>query len=248
MSRATGRDPAIAVWVVAGVCWLVTTVFVVAGNAEHGHHGAAVAQFTVPGLAAFLGVWLVMVGAMMLPTTVPLVRLYVAASGRAPGAVSARAAFFAGYLAVWTGFAALALAADTGVRALVERSAWLAARPDLVLGAALVGAGAFQLSPLKNACLTVCRNPMSFLWQHYRRGLGGGWRVGWRHGIACVGCCWALMLVMFATGVGSLLWMLGLTVVMVVEKTSRRGARLVEPVGIGLLVVGLAVAAHAAVG
>jgi predicted metal-binding membrane protein len=91
---------------------------------------------------------------------------------------------------------------------------------------------------LKNACLTACRNPVGFLWQHYRRGAAGGWRLGLRHGVSCLGCCWALMVVMLATGVGSLVWMVGLTAVMVVEKTARRGALLVVPVGVVLLVAG----------
>jgi predicted metal-binding membrane protein len=99
-------------------------------------------------------------------------------------------------------------------------------------------AGAFQFSRLKNACLTACRSPESFLWQHYRRGARGGFALGARHGLSCVGCCWALMLVMFATGVGGLAWMLALTAIMVAEKTTRVGARLVVPVGIAFLLVG----------
>ena len=77
---------------------------------------------------------------------------------------------------------------------------------------------------------------MSMLWQHYRRGVAGGWRLGTRHALNCLGCCWALMLLLFGTGVGSLVWMLGLTAVMVAEKTARWGARLSAPVGAMLLV------------
>ena len=232
------RDPGVVLWAVAGVCW-VGTVWLVAGAGGMGHHGAVFERWTGPlRLGAFLAVWLVMIGAMMLPTVVPMVRLFGAVTARAPGPTAARLTFLAGYLAVWAAFAVLALLADQAVHALVATWAWLAARPDLLLGATLVLAGAFQFSPLKNACLTACRNPVGFLWQHYRRGAAGAWRLGLRHGVSCLGCCWALMLVMIGTGIGSLAWMAGLTAVMVIEKTARRGARLVLPVGVVLLVAG----------
>jgi predicted metal-binding membrane protein len=150
----------------------------------------------------------------------------------------ARIALYLGYLAVWTAFAPVALFADAGLHLLVHSWPWLEAHEGVILGSALLMAGAFQFSRLKNACLTACRSPESFLWQHYRRGARGGFALGARHGLSCVGCCWALMLVMFATGVGGLAWMLALTAIMVAEKTTRVGARLVVPVGIAFLLVG----------
>jgi len=234
------HDPGVALWVVAGVCWVGTVWLVVAAGGS-GHHGVVLESPDWPWplrIGAFLAVWLVMIGAMMLPSVVPVARLFGAVTARAPRPAPARVAFLGGYLAIWTGFAGLALLGDAAVGALAAGWAWLAARPGLVLGATLLVAGAFQFSPLKNACLTACRNPVGFLWQHYRRGPAGAWRLGLRHGVSCLGCCWALMLVMFGTGVGSLAWMVGLTAVMVVEKTARRGARLVAPVGIVLLVAG----------
>lgn len=232
------RDPGVVLWVVAGACW-VGTGWLVVGAGGVGHHGTVLERSTGPlQLGAFLAVWLVMIGAMMLPTVVPVVRLFAVVTARAPDPARARLAFLAGYLAVWTAFAALALIVDAAVHALVAAWPWLAARPGLLLGTTLVLAGAFQFSPLKDACLTACRNPVGFLWQHYRRGAAGGWRLGARHGLSCLGCCWALMVVMLATGVGSLVWMVGLTAVMVVEKTARRGALLVVPVGVVLLVAG----------
>ena len=241
-------DPGPALWAVAAGCWAATVVLVVAGGDELGHHDQVLEQSAWPWparLAAFLAVWMVMIGAMMLPTVVPLARLFTAVSGRAPHPHRARAGLYGGYLAVWAAFAPLALAGDAGVHAAVHRWGWLEARAGLVLGGALLLAGAYQLSSLKNACLTACRDPASFLRQHYGRGVPAALRLGVRHGLSCVGCCWALMLVMFATGVGSLIWMAALTSVMVVEKTSRWGARLVTPVGIGLLVAGAVVSAAA---
>jgi predicted metal-binding membrane protein len=239
------RDPAVAVWVAAGVCWLLTAWLVVAGGHELGHHDVVLERSTWPWpvrTVGFLAVWLVMIGAMMLPTVVPLVRLFAAASARAPRPGRAMAALGAGYVAVWAAFAPLALLGDAGVHALVDGWAWLAARPELVLGTTLVLAGLFQFSRLKNACLTACRNPVGFLWQHYRRGAAAAWLLGVRHGLSCLGCCWALMLVMFGTGVGSLAWMLALTAVMVAEKTARWGGRIVGPVGVALLLAGITVA------
>ena len=232
-------------WTIAGVCWAGTLALALTGGHELAHHDAVLTSSTMlwPGrIGAFLVVWLIMVAAMMVPTVLPLVRLFWPVSARAPHPGRDRAGFWAGYLVVWTAFGPLALLGDLGVHAMVDTWAWLAERPELVLGATLVIAGAFQFSPLKNACLTACRNPAAFLWQHYRRGPAGGWQLGLRHGLYCLGCCWALMLVMFATGVASLAWMLALTGVMVVEKTTSYGARWVAPVGIALVAGGLAVA------
>ena len=102
----------------------------------------------------------------------------------------------------------------------------------------LLLAGAFQFTPLKDACLRACRHPASFLRRHYRRGPGGAFALGARHGMFCVGCCWALMLVMFAAGAVSLIWMAALTALMVHEKTRPSGARTVPLTGVVLLAAG----------
>jgi predicted metal-binding membrane protein len=99
-------------------------------------------------------------------------------------------------------------------------------------------AGAFQFTPLKDACLRACRHPASFMQRHYRRGTGGGFMLGARHGLFCVGCCWALMLVMFAAGAASLIWMAALTALMVHEKTRPSGAQTVPLTGVVLLAAG----------
>ena len=156
----------------------------------------------------------------------------------------ARLAFVAAYFAVWTGFALVALAGDAGLHRLAHRWPWLHERPWLVGGAVLLLAGGFQFSPLKERCLRQCRSPFGFLQRHYRRGVGAAWALGARHGLFCLGCCWALMLVMVAVGVGHLAWMAGLTGVMVIEKTSRWGRRLAPAVGALLLVWGVLVLAQ----
>jgi predicted metal-binding membrane protein len=192
-------------------------------------------------VATAFAAWLVMAGAMMLPTVVPLVRLLVPVTARVARPVVTRLAFLGGYLAVWGGFAAVAVMGDSGVDALARVRAWPVAPSEPVLAVTLVVAGLFQFSRVKHLCLTACRSPWAFLWQHYRRGVRGGWLLGVRHGALCLGCCWALMLIMFGVGVGSLLWMLALTVFMIVEKTAPHGARLVAPLGGALVMAGIAV-------
>jgi predicted metal-binding membrane protein len=141
--------------------------------------------------------------------------------------------------ALWTGFGVAAFLGDLGIHRLVDGWDWLATRPWVLGGAVLLLAGAFQFSKLKDRCLTVCRHPGAYLLQHYRRGVGGAFRLGAGHGVFCVGCCWALMLVAFAAGVVNLWWMAALTAVMVFEKTGPAGRRGVRPIGLGLIVLGL---------
>ncbi|MGH8966458.1 MAG: DUF2182 domain-containing protein, partial [Actinomycetes bacterium] len=122
------HHPALVVWVVAGVCWAGTGWLVLTGGHGFAHHDVVLGASStpwVPRIGAFLAVWLVMIGAMMLPTVVPLLRLFVPVTARAPQPGRARAAFLAGYLVVWTGFAGLALLGDAGVHALVAAWPWL---------------------------------------------------------------------------------------------------------------------------
>jgi predicted metal-binding membrane protein len=144
-------------------------------------------------------------------------------------------ALIAGYAMVWTGFGVLAFVGDVGLHKLVHAWPWLAAHPKLIAGSVLALAGAFQFSELKERCLTECRHPGSFLVQHYRRGAPAAFRLGRIHGMFCLGCCWALMLVGFAAGVSNLWWMAALTALMVFEKTGRGGDRGVVPIGAGLI-------------
>ena len=149
---------------------------------------------------------------------------------------------------MWTTFGTAAFLGDLALHRLVERWGWLAARPALVGGAVLLLAGAFQFSTLKDRCLRVCRHPAGYLLQHYQRGTGTAFRLGAGHGVFCVGCCWALMLVAFAAGVANLWWMAALTAVMVFEKTGQGGRRGVRPIGVGLLALGTLMLAGAAAG
>ena len=195
-------------------------------------------------LPAFLLSWQLMLAAMMLPSSLPLVRLFAKASAKQPRPRAAMTGFLGGYAVVWSVFGALAFAFDVGVHAAVDASPWLQGH-EWVLGAGVLAvAGAFQFSSLKYACLDKCRHPAQFMLRFYERGVGGGLRLGMRHGLFCLGCCWALMLVMFSVGVASLLAMAFLTMLMVFEKTRPRGRDAVPVAGVALMVTALTMAVY----
>ena len=162
---------------------------------------------------------------------------------RAAGMSLPLAAFLAGYLLVWTGFSAVAALAQWGL-------AWagLVAGMDGRVGPALGGAlfvlgGIYQLSPLKHACLGSCRSPLGFLLAHWRDGTGGALRMGLRHGAVCLGCCWALMVLLFAVGTMNLAWVAGLGVLVLVEKLAPGGGWIARAGGVGLVAAGVALVA-----
>ena len=162
-----------------------------------------------------LAMWLLMAVAMMLPTAAPTIDFYVRLSRRMEHGRAVRIVLFvAGYLAAWGGFAALAAAAQIAVRAVpVDLVA-----PALAAGAVLMLAGAYQLSALKQSCLDLCRNPMLFFMSRWRDSPGGTLRMGLDHGLVCLGCCWALMGLMFLGGTMNLVWMALLGLAMLAEK------------------------------
>jgi predicted metal-binding membrane protein len=135
---------------------------------------------------------------------------------------------------------------DGGVHQAVDVLPWLATRPWLVGAVTLGLAGAFQFSALKDRCLTECRHPAAYLLRHYRRGPRNTFRLGWGHGLYCLGCCWALMLVMFAVGVSDLRWMAALAGLMAYEKLGRRGPAVAAAAGVAALALAVLVALHPA--
>ena len=192
----------------------------------------------------FLLAWQVMIAAMMLPSSLPMIRLFTAASAHQPHATRVRLAFLAGYATVWSGFGTVAFLADVVLQHVLDGVPWLDARPWVVAGSVLVTAGAFQFSSLKDRCIEQCRHPGPFLMRRYRRGARGGYLLGREHGLFCLGCCWALMLLMFVAGLASLVWMAALAAVMYYEKAGRHGPRLVPVVGIVLVAWGGLVLLH----
>ena len=234
LSRLRGRTPAPVLGAI-GAAWLLAVAAQVSGAADLLHHGAAADGPPVwAALVLFLLAWQVMLAAMMLPSSLPLMRMFESACRGQPHPARVRVAFLGGYGAVWTLFGTAAFVADTALYRAIDADGWAAGHIWLIAPVALAVAGAFQFSSLKERCLHKCRHPAPYMLSHYRRGVGGALRLGSGHGLFCVGCCWALMLVMFATGVAMLWWMAVLTAVMVYEKTGRHGTALSPLVGITL--------------
>src|SRR5829696_3474662 len=167
-------------------------------------------------LAWFLGLWIVMMAAMMFPSVAPTVALYARMTRRR--AAAAPLLFTGGYVATWAAAGLLAYGlVELGGTLLGDELAWDAAG-RWIAGGTLLAAAAYQLSPLKYACLTRCRSPLGFLTSSWRDGLWGAVDMGARHGAWCVGCCWALMASLFAVGVMSLAWMALVAALIAVEK------------------------------
>jgi predicted metal-binding membrane protein len=187
--------------------------------------------------------WLLMIVAMMLPSSVPLVTTFavLVRRRRHPGRLVVL--LLVGYLLVWGAFGLAAWIADRGIHAAVDTMPWLAEHPQVIIATTLAIAGLWQFSPLRDRCLDECRSPLGFVINRWR---GTSERrealaMGLAHGAFCVGCCWSLMLVMFGVGLGSLSAMLALGAVTAVEKNLPIGRRISRPLGVALILAGLLV-------
>ena len=199
---------------------------------------------TVPALF-YVGGWVLMIVAMMLPTTLPLLEIFRRIARARADRNLLVALLIAGYLVVWIAFGALAHMLDWLVHVLATNVAWLTFNAWLFGTVALLVAGAFQFSDLKYRCLDKCRTPLSFVTSHWR-GRNQRWqsfKLGLYHGAFCVGWCWAIMLLMFVVGTGSLGWMMALGLIMAAEKNLPWGHRLSTPLGLALIAWGLVVVA-----
>lgn len=185
----------------------------------------------------FLAGWTLMMLAMMLPTATSLLAA-VARLGADPAA-GRRLQILAGagFVGMWIAVGYAFRAGDVFVHVGVDAIGWLSARPNLIGASALFVAGAFQFTSLKHRCLTACRSPTGFVYRHWhgRHAAGDAARIGMAYGASCVGCCWALMLVLFGLGTASVAWMLALGAVMAVEKNTAIGPRISAPIGVVLL-------------
>jgi predicted metal-binding membrane protein len=141
-------------------------------------------------------------------------------------------AFVGGYLVVWTAFSLVASVAQVALHRAAVVTPDMRLASATVSGAVLMAAGVYQWLPLKNTCLTHCRSPIGFLTQHWREGIGGGLRLGLRHGAFCVGCCWLLMAVLFAVGVMNLAWVAVLSAFVLLEKLVPGGVLLARAGGV----------------
>jgi predicted metal-binding membrane protein len=190
--------------------------------------------------AMFLSMWTVMMVAMMLPSVLPVVLLYrglVRARSAVNVPVAPEAVLLAGYFAVWAAFGAVVFAIGVGF-ATLTMSTGLSRFVPLVSGLALVLAGAYQMTPLKRACLDHCRSPMSFLGAVWREGWLGAFRLGVHHAGYCTSCCWALMVVQVVTGVMNVWIMMLIAGIIAFEKGWRHGRQLAYGAGIAIIAAG----------
>lgn len=195
-----------------------------------------------PGYAFLMfWMWWIMMIAMMLPSAAPMILLFALVNRRSreQGAPwTPTAVFTAGYLIAWGGFSLVA----TLLQWWLEQSGWLtmsmASATPWLGGTILIAAGIYQLTPLKHACLRHCRGPVEFISQHWRPGRAGALRMGLEHGAFCVGCCWVVMGLLFYGGVMNLYWIVGLAVLVLLEKILPAGHWLGSLSGIGFLIWG----------
>lgn len=246
--RRAGAGPARRIPVIAlaiGGAWLIAIVAQATGQAGLLHHHALIENGPPLWLAVplFLVGWEVMIGAMMLPASLPTIRLVSTAMDRLSGPRRAQFAFLAGFAVVWTAFGLLAFLGDLVVHRIVDATPSLAARPWLIEAGVVGLAGAYQFSRLKRRSLADCRHPAA-LAAIIAPAARGPLRVGLDHGVACLGSSGALMLLMFAEGFASLAWMAALTAIMVYEATGRHGQRAARAVGVVLLAFGAVILAN----
>jgi predicted metal-binding membrane protein len=189
----------------------------------------------------YVGGWMLMIAAMMLPTIAPLLNRFDRVVSGRRDRNRLMAVVIGGYLVVWTGFGVAAHLFDMALERAAQRSAWMLFNGWAIAAAIFVTAGLFQFSALKYRCLAKCRTPLSFIAKHWHgpRPMSNALMLGLDHGVFCVGCCWAIMLLMFVVGTGNFGWMLALGLIMAIEKNLSWGVRLGRPLG-GALLAGAA--------
>jgi predicted metal-binding membrane protein len=208
------------------------------------HHSLEAVRGSALLMLVFTTGWALMIVAMMLPTSLPLVLLFDAVVRQRPERPRLITVLISGYLVVWVLFGGLIYLGDAILHEVIERAAWLEANTWALSAGTLALAGVYQFTPLKYICLDKCRSPFSFIVEHWRgpKPTGQAFRLGVHHGLFCLGCCWTLMLLMFAVGVGNLGWMLVLGALMALEKNVPWGRKLSAPLGTVLIAWGVALA------
>jgi predicted metal-binding membrane protein len=239
------RDRAILAAALAALAVLAAAAVLLWEGSAFGrsrHHEAAGTLPLLAELGLFAGGWALMIVAMMLPTSIPLITTFGALIRRRPRPARLVALTVAGYLLIWTGFGAVAWLGDRLVHAFVEATPFLVQHPQLIAGATLAVAGVYQFSALKYRCLDECRSPLGFVMNRWRgvRPEREAFGLGLAHGVFCIGCCWSLMLLMFGLGLGSVAWMFALGIVMAIEKNAPWGRRISRPLGVVLVLAAVA--------
>ncbi len=172
--------------------------------------------------------WAIMMVGMMVPSMMPMTLIYAQVARKAAGqgtVLAPTAVFVSGYLVIWTLFSAASTVAQWGLDQAALLSPMMVASSPALGAALLIAAGIYQMTPYKDACLKHCRSPVHFIADHWHAGTAGAFRMGLEHGAFCLGCCWALMLLLFVGGVMSLLWIAGITIFVLLEKVLPVGAK-----------------------
>ena len=244
--RGMQRIPALQFGLITGLIALAAAAWAVTGETMEGMDMGPGSD--LGSLSFYVGAWVVMMAAMMFPSISPMVRTYALVqrsrySRRGLGEPTAAiVAFVGGYILTWTTFGLAAYATFGLLRALnLEAFSWDEGGPYLA-GGTILAAAVYQLTPLKDACLSRCRGPLDFLTERWRDGIGGALRLGLEHGAWCVGCCWALMAALFALGVMSVAWMVFIAALIAVEKLLPWKQLANRGIAVLLAVLGLAVA------
>jgi predicted metal-binding membrane protein len=189
----------------------------------------------------FIAIWVVMMVAVMFPTAAPMILMFarIYASKREQGQPFVPTwIFVSSYLIVWTLFGVLAYAAALGAEELGKQSMWLMDNAARFGGGVIVLAGLYQLSPLKNSCLSKCRTPMNFILNSWREGYRGSFRMGLDHGFYCLGCCWLLFIILFPLGVMNVAAMAVITLLIFAEKSLSLGQKTAKIAAVVLIVYG----------
>lgn len=223
-------------WVAAGLAaaimlawaWLVPAARDMYGDMNGLSAWMMVASWDARYFLLICAMWVVMMTGMMLPSAAPTLLLFgrvVRSSSASDRAVTRVYAFAAGYLLAWTGFSFAATALQWGLSETRLLTTMMTPRSKVFAGLLLILAGIYQLTPLKSGCLSRCRSPAAFIASRFRPGNFGALRMGWEHGLFCLGCCWGLMLLLFAGGVMNLTWIAAITIFVLLEKLAPFGAQ-----------------------
>jgi predicted metal-binding membrane protein len=191
--------------------------------------------------ALMFAMWAIMMVGMMVPSAAPTALVYAAVARKAAREgtpIAPTAAFVSGYVAMWTLFSLAATVAQWALDRAALLSPMMVTTSPALGAALLVGAGAYQLTPFKDACLRHCRAPAQFISEHWRSGTWGAFRMGLEHGAYCLGCCWVLMGLLFFGGVMNLLWIAAITLFVLLEKVIPLGAPGGRVAGAAMILVG----------
>jgi predicted metal-binding membrane protein len=238
------RDRAIVATALVAIVVLAWSYLLFAAGSDTAM-GIGGAMTPMPWTLATFGVmvvmWIMMMIAMMLPSAASMILLFATIDRRkaARGSPYRVTGLFAlGYLVVWAAFGVAATSAQWGLEQARLLSPAMAAGSSALAGALLLLAGLYQMTPLKQACLRQCRSPLDFLTRYWRAGPSGAFGMGLRHGIFCLGCCWAAMALLFVGGVMNLFWIAALALFVLLEKVVPAGRLLGRAGGIGLILWG----------